>query len=86
MENTSLYDYSSHVHKVLLKPDLLCGIGMIPVFLIAVLTLTFMCFVSIYCIIIGIILFVIAKQITKKDAYTLQFLGERLMMPTIWRA
>ncbi|MBP3450868.1 MAG: VirB3 family type IV secretion system protein [Spirochaetaceae bacterium] len=86
MENYSLYDYSTPVHKVLLEPNQLLGIGITPAILILVLTIVLMNLVSIWCCVIGIFLYVGAKMICKNDPYALTILFERLMLPNIWRA
>ena len=86
MEDYSLYDYSTPVHKVLLEPNQLLGIGITPAILILVLTIVLMNLVSIWCCVIGIFLYVAAKMICKNDPYALTILFERLRLPNIWRA
>lgn len=86
MEVYSLYEYSTPVHKVLLEPNQLLGIGITPAILILVLTIVLMNLVSIWCCVIGIFLYVGAKMICKNDPYALTILFERLMLPNIWRA
>ena len=86
MEDYSLYDYSTPVHKVLLEPNQLLGIGITPAILILVLTIALMNLVSIWCCVIGIFLYVGAKMICKNDPYALTILFERLILPNIWRA
>lgn len=86
MEDYTLYDYSTPVHKVLLEPNQLLGIGITPAILILVLTIVLMNLVSIWCCVIGIFLYVGAKMICKNDPYALTILFERLMLPNIWRA
>lgn len=39
MDEVSVYDYSTPVHRVLLEPNLLAGIGVIPAMLILVITI-----------------------------------------------
>ena len=77
MEQISVYDYSTPVHRVLLEPNLLLGIGIMPAMLILVMTIVLMNVVSIWCVIIGVILYVVAKMTVIFD---------RLMVPDIWRA
>ena len=86
MEEFSVYDYSTPVHKVLLEPNLLMGIGVIPAMLILVLTIVLMNIVSIWCVIVGVFLFVGAKMVCKNDPYALTVIFDRLMVPDIWRA
>ena len=86
MEDFSVYDYSTPVHKVLLEPNLLMGIGVIPAMLILVLTIVLMNIVSIWCVIVGVFLFVAAKMVCKNDPYALTVIFDRLMVPDIWRA
>lgn len=86
MEELSVYDYSTPVHKVLLEPNLLLGIGIVPAMLILVITIVLMNIVSIWCAIIGIFLFVGAKMVCKNDPYALTVIFERLLAPDIWRA
>ena len=58
MDEVSVYDYSTPVHRVLLEPNLLAGIGVIPAMLILVITIVLMNVISIWCAIVGIFLFV----------------------------
>jgi type IV secretion system protein VirB3 len=54
--------------------------------LILVLTIVLMNVVSIWCVTIGVILYVAAKMICKNDPYALTVIFDRLMAPDIWRA
>ncbi len=83
---SSLYEYSSPVHRVLLEPNQLMKIGVMPAMIILILTIVLMNIVSIWCCFIGIILYVIARLLCKNDPYMLTILFERLTQPTIWRA
>ena len=86
MDEVSVYDYSTPVHRVLLEPNLLAGIGVIPAMLILVITIVLMNVISIWCAIVGIFLLVAAKMICKNDPYALTVIFDRLMVPDIWRA
>ena len=86
MDEVSVYDYSTPVHRVLLEPNLLAGIGVIPAMLILVITIVLMNVISIWCAIVGNFLFVAAKMICKNDPYALTVIFDRLMVPDIWRA
>ena len=86
MEELSVYDYSTPVHRVLLEPNQLLQIGVVPAMLILVLTIVLMNIVSIWCVVIGIFLYVAARMICKNDPYALTVLFDRLMVPDIWRA
>jgi len=86
LEEISVYDYSTPVYRVLLEPNLLLGIGIMPATVILVLTIVLMNIVSIWCVIIGIFLYVGAKMICKNDPYALTVIFDRLMVPDIWRA
>ena len=86
MEELSVYDYSTPVHRVLLEPNQLLQIGIVPAMLILVLTIVLMNIVSIWCVVIGIFLYVAARMICKSDPYALTVLFDRLMVPDIWRA
>ena len=86
MNDISVYDYSTPVHRVLLEPNLLLGIGIMPAMLILVLTIVLMNVVSIWCVTIGVILYVAAKMVCKNDPYALTVIFDRLMAPDIWRA
>ena len=48
MDEVSVYDYSTPVHRVLLEPNLLAGIGVIPAMLILVITIVLMNVISIW--------------------------------------
>ncbi len=86
MDDISLYDYSCTVHKVLLEPNLLAGIGIAPAMVILILTIILMNIVSIWCCAVGIFLYVIARTICKNDPYALTVIFDRLLIPDIWRA
>ena len=86
MEEISVFDYSTPVHKVLLEPNLLLGVGLTPAMLIMVLTIVLMNIVSIWCVIIGIFLYVIARMVCKNDPHALTVLFDRLLAPDVWRA
>lgn len=86
MEEISVYDYSSPVHKVLLEPNILLGIGIGPAMFILILTIVLMNLVSIWCVAVGIVLYVVAKMVCKNDPYALTVLFDRLLVPDIWRA
>ena len=86
MEELSVYDYSSTVHRVLMEPNLMMGIGLGPAVAILILTIVLMNIVSIWCAVIGIFLYVGAKMVCKNDPYTLTIIFDRLILPDIWRA
>lgn len=86
MDEISVYDYSTPVHRVLLEPNLLVGIGIMPAMLILVLTIVLMNVVSIWCVIIGVLLYAAARLVCKNDPYALTVVFDRLMVPDIWRA
>lgn len=86
MEELSVYDYSSTVHKVLLEPNLIMGIGLGPAVAILILTIVLMNLVSIWCAAVGIFLYVGAKMACKNDPYALTIIFDRLILPDIWRA
>lgn len=85
-EEVTVYDFSTPIHRVLLEPNQMLGIGMIPAMLILVLTIILMNMVSIWCFPVGIVLFVVSRILCKKDPYMLTILFERIMQPSIWRA
>lgn len=78
-------DYSAPVYKVLQEPNQVAGVGVIPAMFILVLTIVLMTMVSIWFILLGIFLYIIAKTIVKKDPYMLTVLFERVMQPNEWR-
>lgn len=85
-EEVTVYDFSTPIHRVLLEPNQMLGIGMVPAMLILVLTIILMNMVSIWCFPVGIVLFVVSRILCKKDPYMLTILFERIMQPSIWRA
>lgn len=85
-EEISLMDFATPVHRVLLEPNQLFGIGIAPAMFILVITIVLMNMVSIWTFPIGIVLFVVCRILCKKDPYMLTILFERLMQPSIWRA
>ena len=85
-EEVTVYDFSTPIHRVLLEPNQMLGIGMIPAMLILVLTIILMNMVSIWCFPVGIVLFIVSRILCKKDPYMLTILFERIMLPSILRA
>ena len=85
-EELTVYDFSTPMHRVLLEPNQMLGIGVTPAMLILVLTIVLMNMVSVWCFPIGIILFVTARMLCKRDPFMLTILFDRLMQPSIWRA
>lgn len=84
MDEISIYDYSTPVHRVLLEPNLLAGIGVVPAMMILVITIVLMNVVSVWCAFIGIILYVVSKMICKNDPYALTVIFDRLMVCDVW--
>ena len=74
------------VHRVLLQPNVVLGIGIAPAMVILVLTIVLMNMVSVWCFPIGIVLFAAAKMLCKDDPYMMTILFDRLMQPNLWRA
>ncbi len=85
-EEISVINFASPIHRVLLEPNQILGIGMIPATFILILTIILMNMVSIWCFFISIVLFIVCRLLCKKDPYMLSILFERLMQPSIWRA
>lgn len=86
MEEVTLMDFSEPVYRVLLEPNQILGIGVVPAMFILVLTIVLINLISIWCFPIGIILFIVSRILCKKDPYMLTILFDRLMQPSIWRA
>ena len=86
MEETTLYDYSTPIHRVLLEPGQMFGIGLTPAILILVITTVFMSMVSFWCFPIGLAALVACRFICKNDPYALTILFERLSQPTVYRS
>ena len=84
-KEVTLYDYATPVHRVLLQPNVIMGIGVGPAMAILVFTIVLMNVVSIWCFPIGVILFVVAKMLCKKDPYMMTILCGRLLQPNLWR-
>lgn len=82
----SLYEYSTPVYRVLLEPNQLMKIGIMPAMFILVLTIVLMNIVSIWCAFVGFFLYVVARLLSKKDPFMLTIIFERLNHPSIWRA
>lgn len=84
-EDVSLYDYSSPVHRVLLEPNQLMKIGVLPAMVILIITIILMNIVSFWCVLVGVILYIVARLLCKNDPYMLTILFERLCQPSVWR-
>lgn len=86
MEDSSIYDYTSPVQRVLLQPNIILGIGIGPALAILVLTIVLMNTVSVWTAVVGLVLYCIAKTLCKKDSYMLEVLFDRIMACNEWRA
>lgn len=85
-EEVTVYDFATPVHRVLMEPNVLLGIGVMPAMFIMIFTIVLMNLVSIWTFTIGVVLYLIAKKICKKDPFMLEILFERLSVPDCWRA
>ena len=86
MENDSVLNYASPIHKSLIQDDVDFGIGVVPAVLIVILTIILMRLVSIWSMFAGFFLFIIAKLSTKKDPHFLESLFERLLISDVYRS
>lgn len=86
MERESVYNYASPIHKSLIQDDVQWGIGVAPVVIIVILTIVLMRLVSIWCILVGMALFIIAKIATRKDPHFLESLFERILTNSVYRS
>ena len=86
MENDSVLNYASPIHKSLIQDDVDFGIGVVPAVLIVILTIILMRLVSIWCMFAGFFLFIIAKLSPKKDPHFLESLFERLLISDVYRS
>ena len=86
MSEITVYDYENPVYRVLLENRLFFGIGLTPFTIISVLTIVLMVEISLYSIIAGVILVIVARLICRKDPMTLMILFDRLLTPDLWRA
>lgn len=86
MENIlSIYDYGEPVYRVLLKPDVFMGIGLIPIVMIFIITLILCVFISIWCSIVGLTLIFVTKKLCKNDPLMLTIIFDRLLQADLWR-
>lgn len=86
MENDSVLNYSSPIHKSLVQDDVDFGIGVVPAVLIFIITIILMRLVSIWCMFAGFVLFFAAKFSTRKDPHFLETLFERLLISDVYRS
>ena len=85
-DDVSLLDFMSPVFTVLQQPNQLAGIGLAPAMFIMILTIILTNLISIWCLSVGIILYIVARLLCKKDPFALTVLFERLMQPYVWEA
>ena len=85
-EEVTVYDFATPIHRVLLEPNQMLGIGMMPAMLILVLDIVLMNMVSVWCFPVGVVMFIVCRVLCKKDPYMLTILFDRLVQPSIWRA
>lgn len=85
MNELTVYDYATKVHRVLMEPNLVGRIGLGPFMSILILTIVLMTMVSPWCIFIGLLLYLVARTLCKRDPYMLTILFDRIMQPNVWR-
>jgi len=85
-EEVTVYDFATPIHRVLLEPNQLLGIGMIPAMFILIITVLLMNLVSVWTFPLCVVLFVVCRVLCRKDPYMLTILFGRLIQPSIWRA
>ncbi len=87
MENeVTVYDYESPVHRVLMEPNVIMGIGVVPIVAIMMLTIIMMTTVSVWSGVIGLVLYIVAKRLCKKDSFALEILFARILIPDFLEA
>jgi len=87
MENeVTVYDYASPVHRVLMEPNVIMGIGVVPIVAIMMLTIIMMTTVSVWSGVIGLVLYIVAKRLCKKDSFALEILFARILIPDFLEA
>ena len=84
-EDASIYEFATPIYRVLLEPNQLFGIGVTTAMIILLLTIVLMNMINVWCVTVGVILFMTARALCKKDPYMLTILFDRLMQPKIWR-
>lgn len=78
----TLYDFSYPVHKTLLKRNLMMGVPTIVLIMIFIGTAFLYILLESFAIIpVGIILYFVAREITKKDEYLLETLFSMILQP-----
>lgn len=85
MDTRNLYDYATPLPRVFLEPNLIMGIGIIPATTILILTIVLMNMISIWCFVIGLVLFFIARILCKNDPPMLSIIFNRIYEPSLWR-
>jgi type IV secretion system protein VirB3 len=85
MENQSFYEYSTPVSRALIEPNLVMGIGLGALMFILVVSVILMNTVSPWCASVGVVLYIIARMICKKDPHAMTILYERILQPNVWR-
>jgi type IV secretion system protein VirB3 len=85
MEN-NVFNFSRPVYKAIQEPNQLLGIGLIPAMFILIFTIILINIINLWCAIIGVILFIIARKICKKDPLQLIIVYERILEPERWYA
>lgn len=86
MEDTTVYNYSTPIHRVLLEPNQMLGIGLAPAMSILTITIVLMNMVSFWCFPIGLIAIAVCRFICKNDPYALTILFDRLSQPSVYRS
>jgi len=85
-EEITVMDFAEPIHRVLLEPNQMLGIGLAPAMFILVIDIVLMNLISPWCFPIGIILYIVCRILCKKDPLMLSFIFDRIMQPSIWRA
>ena len=86
VDEISVMDYATPIHRVLLESNEILGIGVVPALLILMLDIILMSMVSFWCFPVGIVLYIVCRLLCRKDPQMLTIIIERLMQPSLWRA
>ena len=69
-----------------MEPNVIMGIGVVPIVAIMMLTIIMMTTVSVWSGVIGLVLYIVAKRLCKKDSFALEILFARILIPDFLEA
>jgi type IV secretory pathway VirB3-like protein len=78
-------NYSFPVHVSLMEKSVMFGVGTTVFCVIMMVTVVLMAMVSASCVLLGVVMLLVCRQVCKKDNLTLEFMFQNLGVQDVYR-